>query len=173
MPADAEAPPDLATPLTAMPGLLGGARQLFELGDRRQFAVDQVEIGNVARQFALVGEPGVFVFRRHPRHRHRALGERRDVVGRHVIGGNHRLPFAHQHAQAQVVTLGALGFFHRAVAHLDRQRHGAHRHRVGGIGAGLARGLNQPFGAVEEGGLVEQGFGGRVHDSGFHFREFY
>ena len=33
--------------------------------------------------------------------------------------------------------------------------------------------LNQPFGAVEEGGLVEQGFGGRVHDSGFHFRDFY
>ena len=129
---------------------------MFELGDRRQIVIDQIEIGEIARQLRRIGEPGIFVFRRHARHRYRALGQRRAAVARHIVGRHHRLAFADQHAQAEIVAFGALALFHRAVAHLDRQRHPAHRHGVGGIGAARERSLHQPLGAVGEGGLVEQ-----------------
>ena len=156
MPAEAEAPPDLATPLTASPAASAARALCFELGDRRQIVIDQIEIGKIVRQQCRVGEPGIFVFRRRARHRHRALGQRRAAVACHVVGRHHRLAFADQHAQAEIVAFGALALFHRAVAHLDRQRHSAHRHRVGGVGAARERGLHQPLGAVGEGGLVEQ-----------------
>ncbi len=138
-------------------GRFGRARHGLELADRRQLGIDQIEIGKVVRQQGRIGEPGEFVFRRGARHRHRALGQRRAAVARRVVGGYHRLAFADQDAQAEIVAFGALAFLHRAVAHLDRQRHRAHRHRVGGVGAGRARGLDQPLGAVGQGGLVEQG----------------
>ena len=85
-----------------------------------------------------------------------------EVAGE-IVGGDHRLALAHQHAQAEIVAFGAFGLLHRAVAQLDRQRQRAHRHRVGCVGAGLARGLHQPLGALDERGLVEQGRGGGVH----------
>ena len=161
---DALAPP--------CPRLLGGLRQLFQLGHRRQFAVDQVEIGDIARQQAFVGKPGIFVFRRHARHRHRAIGECRDVVAGHVIGRDHRLALAHQHAQAQIVALRAFGFLHRAVAHLDSQRHRAHRHRVGGIGAGLARGRRPGARRGRAGRSGRTGIWRERPWSGFHDRAF-
>src|SRR6185312_4087887 len=61
---------------------------------------------------------------------------------------------------AEIVALAAFGFFDRAVAHLDADRHAAHRDRIGGVGACRARRLHQPLGAGEEGGLVEQRGGG-------------
>ncbi len=164
MPAEADAPPDLATPLTASAGLFGVARQFFKLRHRRQVAVDQIEVGELSRQQALVGEPGIFVFRRDARHRHRALGQSLAAVAGQVVGGDHRLAAADQHAQAEIVAFGAFRFFNRAVAHFDRQRHAAHHDGVGGIGAGRAGGFHQPFGAVGEGGLVEQGGCGGEHD---------
>ena len=164
MPAEAEAPPDLATPLTASAACFGGARHGLELGDARQVRIDQVEIGKIMRQQARVGEAGIFVLRRRARHGHRALGQRCGAVGGQIVGGDHRLAVADQHAQAEIVAFGAFAFLHRAVAHLDRQRHRAHRHRVGGIGAGGAGGLHQPLGALGEGGLIEQGRGGGAHE---------
>ena len=47
-------------------------------------------------------------------------------------------------------------FLDRAVAHFDRQRHRAHRDRIGRIGAGAPRGRDQAFGKVEQGGLIEK-----------------
>ena len=154
----------LGDALDRKPGGFGRARHGLELADRRQAGIDQVEIGKVMRQLRRVGEPGIFVLGRGARHRHRARSQRRAAVARRVVGRHHRLALSHQHAQAEIVAFGTLRFLHRAIAHLDRQRHGAHRHRVGGIGAGGERGLDQPLGAVGEGALVEQGGGGSMHD---------
>ena len=163
MPAEAEAPPDLATPLTASPALSAARAAASSCGNRRQVRIDQVEIGKIMRQQARIGEPGILVLRRHARHGHRAFGERLGAVGGQIVGGDDRLAAADQHAQAEIVALGALAFLHGAVAHLDRQRHRAHRDRVGGIGAGGAGGLHQALGALGEGGLVEQRRGWGVH----------
>ena len=154
--AEAEAPPDLATPLTAKRRRFGRARIRFELRHARQLGIDQVEIGKVVRQQVLVGEAGIFVLRRRPRHRHRALGQRSGVTGQ-VVARYHRLAAADKDAQPQIVAFRALALLDRAVAHLDRQRHRAHRDRVGGVGAVRTRGLHQPLGAVGERGLIEQG----------------
>ena len=178
MPADADAPPDLVTPLTARPACSASRAICFELLHARQIAVDQIEIGKGLGQLRFVGEPGIFVFGRDARHRHRALGQYLGAVARHVVGRDHRLAAADQHAQAEIVAFRAFAFLDLAVAHLDRLRQPAHRDRVGGIGAGGQRRLDQPLGPVGEGGLVEQGVGGCEHggafvDSGFrgYFRK--
>ncbi len=115
------------------------------------------------RQQARVGEPGELVLRRDARHRDRAFGQLLGAVGGEIVGGHDRLAAADQHAQAEIVSLGAFAFLHGAVAHLDRQRNRAHRHRVGGVGAGRAGGLHQALGALGEGGLIEQRRGGGAH----------
>ena len=107
------------------------------------------------RQQGGVGETGEFVLRRGARHGHRARSERCQVAGE-IVAGDHRLALSHQHAQAEIVAFGAFGFLHRPVAHLDGQRQRAHRHRVGGVGAAAKGGFHQPFGALEQGGLIEQ-----------------
>ena len=127
------------------PRLLRAARRLFERGGVGQRTVDQIEIGKFARQPLRIREPGVAILRRHIGHRNRALGQRCNAIACDVIGGHHRLPAADQHAQADVVALRAFRFLDGAVAHLDRLRHRAHRHRIGRIGAGGARGLQQTF----------------------------
>ena len=157
MPAEAEAPPDLLTPRDRAPGLLGAARHRLERADVGQLAVDQVEIGEVLRQQRRVGEAGILVLGRDARHRHRPLGQRGDAVAAHVVGRDHRLLAPDQHAKTHVVALGALRFLDRAVAHVDRLRHRAHRHGIGGIGAGRAGSLDQPLGERDQLGLVEQG----------------
>ena len=96
------------------------------------------------------------VLRRDARHRDRALGERIRAVAAHVVGRDHGLPLADQHAQADVVALGALALLDRAVAHLDRLRDRAHRDRIGRVRAGAARGRDEAFGKVEQRGLVEK-----------------
>ena len=108
------------------------------------------------RQQRGVGESGILVLRRDARHRDRALGERVRAVALEVVGRDDRLLAADQHAQADIVALGALGLLDVAVAHLDRKRDRAHRDRVGGVGAGLARGLDQAFGKRDERGLIEK-----------------
>ena len=102
-----------------------------------------------------IGKAGELVLGRDLRHRDRALGERRDVAG-DVVGRDHRRAAADEHAQADVVAFGALRFLDRAFAHADRQRHRTHRDRIGGIGAGAARGGHQTFGKIGESGLVEK-----------------
>ena len=107
------------------------------------------------RQQRRIGEPGIFVLGRRAGHCHRALGQRAGIAG-HVVGRDHRLAPANQHAQAEIVAFRSLALLHRPVTHLDRQRHRAHRHGVGGIGPAAQGGLDQPLGAVGEGGLVKQ-----------------
>ena len=127
--------------------------QNTDVGQRR---IDQIEFGQRLCQKRGIREPGVFVLRRDARHRDRAFGERIRAVALQVVGRDHRLLAADQHAQADIVAFGAFGLLDVAVAHLDRERDRAHRDGVGGIGAGLARGLDQAFGKRDERGLIEK-----------------
>ena len=63
---------------------------------------------------------------------------------------------ADEDAQAHVVAFGALRFLDRAVAHIDGQRDRAHGDGVGLVGAGAARGGNEPFSKIGEGSLIEE-----------------
>ena len=65
-----------------------------------------------------IGKAGELVLGRDLGHRHRALGERRDVAG-DIVGRDHRGAAADEHAQADVVALGAVGRIDRAFAHAD------------------------------------------------------
>ena len=141
-----------------------GARRCFQPFNRRQVRIEQVEVGKIMRQQARVGEACELVLRRRARHRHRAFGQRLGAVGGQIVRGDNSLAAADQHAQTEIVTLGAFAFFHRAVAHLDRQGNRAHRHRVGGIGAGGAGGFHQALGALGEGGLIEKRRRGGTHE---------
>ena len=129
----------LADSLYAERSGLGGACARFERTDIGQRRIDKVEIGKLARQQRLICETRKLILRRNSRHRDRAFGERIRAIALHVVGGNHRLAFAHQHAQAHVVAFGALAFLDRPIAHFDRQRHRAHRDRVGRVRARAPR----------------------------------
>ena len=137
-------------------GVFSCARVLLQLRHVRQCRIDQVEIGALVRQQRGVGETGIFVFRRDARHRNRALGKRIGAIALEVVGGDDGLLATDQHAQADIVALGALGLLDIALAHLDRQRHRTHRDRVGGVRAGLARGIDQAFGKRDERGLIKK-----------------
>ena len=156
MPVEADAPPDLRHALDReRRGFrLDGAA--FELGGRGHRAIEQIEIGELARQQRRIGEADIFVVGRDPRHRHRALGELRDAVAADVVGRDHRLALSDQHAQADIVAFGALGFLDAAVAHFDALRDAAHRDRIGGIGAGAFGGLDQALRQRRERRLIEQ-----------------
>ncbi len=156
MPAEADAPPDLVTPFTARPGGFRFLRAALQLGGGGNPGVEQIELGKIARQLARIGEADELVLRRHARHRHRALGETCDAVATDVVGGDHGLALADQHAQADIVAFGALGFLDAAVAHLDALRDAAHRHRVRRIGAGALGGLDQALGERRQRRLIEQ-----------------
>ena len=150
MPAEAEAPPDLLTPLTARPASSAALAQPLQFGDRRQLRIEQIEIRKRVRQRIRIREPGIGIVGRDARHRHGTPGEF-GGIGLDVVGGDHCLPRADEHAQADVVAFGAFGFFDRALAHLHGKRDRAHRDRVGGIGAcGAGRG-HQSFGQLREG----------------------
>ena len=126
--------------------------------DRWNVRVHQIEIGKLTRDAVRIGEARIRIVRRDARHRDRAFRERRGAGAGNVIGGHHGLFAADENPQAEIVTFGALGFLDRAVAHFDRNRYGAHRDRVGCVRAGLARGADQAFGKLCEGGLIEEGF---------------
>ena len=157
MPAEAEAPPDLLTPLTARPASSARRAMVSSAATSGSSRSTRSRSGKFLRQQRRIGEARILILGRDARHRHRALGQRGDAVAAHVVGRDHRLLAPDQHAKTHVVAFGALRFFDRAVAHVDRLRHRAHRHRVGGIGAGRARGLDEPLGERDQGGLVEQG----------------
>ena len=137
--------------------LLGRTGELFEAFDRGQLRVDEVEIGNVAREQLAVGESRERVLGRNPRHRDRARGQLDRTVALGVVAGDHGLTLADQHAQAHVVALGALACFDRAVAHLDGERDPAHRDRIGRIRSRVAGGGDEAFGERDERRLVEEG----------------
>ena len=58
----------------------GFAGAAFEFGRRGNFAVEQIEIGELARQQRRIGETDIFVVGRDARHRDRALGELCDAI---------------------------------------------------------------------------------------------
>ena len=55
-----------------------------------------------------------------------------------------------QHPQAEVVGFGALALLDGALPHLDRKRCGAHRDRIGSIGASAPRGFDHAVGKIDE-----------------------
>ena len=166
MPLEADAPPDFVTPLTASPAASASTGAALEFGGRGNCAIEQIEIGEFARQQRGIRKPDIFVVGRDPRHRDRAFGELRDAVAGDVVGRDHGLALSDQHAQADIVAFGALGFLDAAVAHLDALRNAAHRDRVGGIRAGASGGLDQPLRQRRERRLIEQVGGRGIAESG-------
>ena len=128
----------------------------LELRGRGDLGIEQIEIGEIARQQRRIGEADIFVVGRDARHRDRALGEPGDAVAADVVGRDHRLALSDQHAQADIVAFRALGFLDASVAHLDALRNAAHRDRVGGVGAGALGRLDQPLRQRAQRGLIEQ-----------------
>ena len=134
----------------------GKPRALFQNLDCRHVGIEQIEVRKFTREQSRIGEPGKLVFRRHARHGDGAFGKRIEAVALDIVGRDRGLLVADQHAQADVVALGALRFLNGAVAHIDGQRDRAHGDRVGLVGAGAARGGNEPFSKFGEGGLIEE-----------------
>ena len=161
IPVEADAPPDLVTPCTASAAASASMGAALEFCRRRHRAVEQIEIGEIAREQRGIGKPDIFVVGRDARHRHRALGKFCDAVAADIVSGDHRLPPSDQHAQADIVTLGAFGFLDAAVADFDTLRNPAHRDRVGGIGAGMFGGLHQAMRQCAKRRLIEQAGGRR------------
>ena len=157
MPAEADAPSDLVTPLTASPAASAAWRAASSTATRRQLGIEQIEIGNIARQLGRVGQAGEAILGRDPRHRDGALGQlrRRRALMSLVDTTAWRLPTSTRSPTSSPSERSR--FLDLAVAHLDRQRHRAHRDRIGGIGAGAARGRHQALGEIGERGLIEQG----------------
>ena len=141
---------------------LGFERAALELGGGRHIGIEQIEIGEVAREQRGIGEADIFVARCDARHRDRAFRELGHGIAADVVGRDHRLALADQNAQADIVALGPLGFLDTSVAHLDALRDAAHCDRIGRIGAGAPRRLDQPLREIGQRGLIEQvtiGFG--------------
>ena len=162
MPAEADAPPDLRDALDRKARGFGFAARGARVRDgRRDLRIEQIEIGEIARQQRGIGKTDIFIVGRDARHRDRALGKLRDAVAGDVIGRDHGLALPDEHAQADIVAFGALGFLDLAVAHLDALRDAAHRDRVGSIRARAFRGLDQTLRQRRERRLIEQ-VGGRA-----------
>lgn len=134
----------------------GKPRALFQNLDRRHISIEQIEVRKLARQQCRIGEPGKLIFRRHARHGDSAFGKRIEAVALDVVGRDRGLLMADQHAQADVVALGALQFLDGAVAHVDGERDRAHGDGIGLVGAGAACGGNKSFSKFGEGGLIEE-----------------
>ena len=131
-------------------------RAALKLFDRRRIRIEQIELGELMRQQRRIGEANIGIVGRHTRHRHRALGKSRNTVATHIIGGHHRLTFADEDAQADIVALGSLRRLDLAVAHLDALRDAAHRHRIGCIRPGAARRFDETLRQIRQCGLVEK-----------------
>ena len=155
MPADADAPPDLLTPLTASPAASASCARCSSTATEGRSGSSKSRSGIVARKLIGIGESRVSVLGRDLGHRDRARGEIVDIGG-DVIGRHHRLPPPDEHAQSYVVAFGAFRFLDRAIAHFytgDTERTATASARVS---AGTARGRHQTVGEIGECGLVEQ-----------------
>ena len=156
IPVEADAPPDLVTPLTASAAASASQARRSSSAVDGIFAVEQIEIREIARQQRRIGEADIFVVGRDPRHGDGALGKLSDAIAADVVGRDHRLALSHQYPQSDVVAFRAFGFLDASVAHLDALRNAAHRHRVGGIRAGAPRRLDEALRQRAQRGLVEQ-----------------
>ena len=119
-------------------------RALFQHVDRRHVGIEQIEIGEVfARSSAGSARPANAILRRRARHGDRAFGQRIDAVALMSLVDTTACLRPTRTRKPEIVALGALRFLDRAVAHLDRQRHRAHRDGIGRVGAGAPRGGDQ------------------------------
>ena len=103
------------------------------------------------------------ILRRSSRHGQGALGERGCVRG-DVIRRDHRLSPADEDPQTQVVAFRALRFFDAAVAYLDGKGKRPYGDRVGLIGAGRLRRLEQALGTGDQQVLVKKSIRRSKHD---------
>src|ERR1700722_1763912 len=164
MPAEAEAPPDLVTPLTAIAArsaVAASASSSMTLGIASS---SRSRSGRSRASHCGSASPGKPVLRCGARHRDDALGDRVDgsvAVGGEIVGRYHRLAAADEGAQADIVAFGALRGFDAAVAYVDRLGDAAHRDGIRRIGTVTAGGLDQPLGYLCEARLIEErGHGG-------------
>ena len=155
MPADAEAPPDLVTPFTARPAASAARARRSSSSTDGASGSSRSSSGKFLRQQRGIGKARVLVLRRDPRHGDRALGERVHI-GDDIVGRHHRLLVPDQHAQADVVALGALGLLDIAVADFDALRHAAHGDCVGRIRTGALGRLDQTLREIGQRRLIEQ-----------------
>ena len=135
---------------------LGFERAALEFRGRGHVRIEQIEIGEVAREQCGIGKADIFVVGRDARHRNRSLGKLGHGIAAGVVGRDHRLAPADQHAQADIVALGTFGFLDAAVADLDALRDATHGDRIGRIRAGALGSLHQPLREIGERRLVEQ-----------------
>ena len=113
-------------------GGLGDAGAVLQrLGGRFGGIVEVQVAQGAAGQMLGVGQAGVGVLRRQPRHGDRAFHKLGAGLGRDV-GPRHRgLPAAHEDPQAQVAGFLALHLFQRARAHRDRKASALGAHGFG------------------------------------------
>ncbi len=118
---------------------------LLERRRRRIAAIVGFEVRRLApQQFLLGREPGIGVFGRRARHRRRPLDQRGQRLGGKIGGGDARRALAGEEAQPDLLAVGAGHVLQRAEADLHFGRGVADIEGVGGVGPGLARGLDQP-----------------------------
>ena len=157
MPAEAEAPPDLLTPLTARPASSARRAMASSAATSGSSRSTRSRSGKFLRQQRRIGEA------RHtcPRARRapsppRARPARRRR--RRSCRWSRPPPACARPAREDPCRRPRSAAIPRPRRRaLDRLRHRAHRHRVGGIGAGRAGSLDEPLGERDQGGLVEQG----------------
>lgn len=108
------------------------------------------------RQQRRIGETHIVIVRCNLRHRHRPFGQLRNTIAADVVGGDHRLALADQHAQADVVAFGTFRFFNVAVPDFDALRDAAHRDSISGIRARTFRGFYEPLRQRAQCSLIEK-----------------
>jgi len=155
MPVEAEAPPDLLTPATAMAAASASRARASSTPTSVMSGSSRSSAGTSRAKSAGSARPRSGR-RRGARHGDGALGKAGKAAAVEIVGRDHRLLAADEDAKPKIVAFGALRFLHGAVAHLDRQRHAAHGDGVGLVGAGALGGGDETFGDVGECGLVEE-----------------
>ncbi len=128
-------------------GRLGALDQGLGLG---LVGIAGVEIGKRAGDLAGIGDAAEGILRHDARHGDRPLDELAEGGGRAVVRRDDGLALAEEHAQAEIVTLGALELLGLAEALGMGDRGALDEHRVGGVGAG-APGTRDDFGEQVQG----------------------
>ena len=155
MPAEADAPSDLLTPLTARPAasaaLARSSRTVTagRSGSSRSRSGKLLASSSASARPANASSGATFAMAT------RALREFVDIGG-DVVGRHHRLAPADK-TRSPTSSLSERSDTSTAPSRTSTaERHRTHRHRVGAVGAGAARGLHQAFGKIVERGLIEK-----------------
>jgi hypothetical protein len=124
---------------------LDGARAVDQRIGGRLMAVFDIEIGNGFRQALFRRQPGIFVFRREPRHRDRAFGQFGYAALGYVAGGDEGDLCADKNAQTEIGGFRALDILEFAEAAGDAGGNALDDQRVGRVRA-------SPFGRPDQAG---------------------